>query len=72
MFVTGVPVSQILSFDVASDKEVRRKVISFRELVPVAHVFDDFLLIGLALTARLVEYVYVELDDILRVGELLV
>lgn len=70
--IVCVSVCEVIGVNVASDEEVRGKVIALRERVTVAHFADDLLFFRAAPLLRLVEYVYVQLDDVSGVGELLV
>ena len=70
--IVCVSVCEVIGVDVASDEEVRGKVIALCERVTVAHFADDLLFFRAAPLFRLVEYVYVQLDDVSGVGELLV
>ena len=57
---------------VATDKEIRCEVVSLCEIVTIANTIDNCLFRQITFVFRLVEYVYVQLDDVSGVGELLV
>ena len=70
--IVCVSVCEVIGVDITSDEEVRGEIIALCERVAVTHFADDRLFFRAAPVFRLVEYVYVQLDDVPGVGELLV
>ena len=70
--VVSMAFGEVVRMDIAPDEEVRSRVVPLCERVTVTHFADDFLFFRAAPVIRLVEYVYVQLDDVSGVGELLV
>ncbi len=65
-------VSQILCPHIPTDKKVRSRIVTFSQRVTIADIINNLTFFLIAGAGRSIEYVDVELNDVLCIGELLV